>query len=386
MPWVERFKKTGCASGKDINYGKIKDLAKVVVPTMIVSQVNQKVAAAKAPFDVHLEVDDAADKCRLVIKKVPPSEIKIEWVDKSGPSPDQKKAVSKVKTELTSFGIANTGYLTKIAAEKEKVKGAKEAIKTLEGNVPTDPAAFQTRLAAIRKTLNDAIADGLTIRTAHNNWYLGGPRDGVNPILTKFGLKPADLDDAETQAFAKAVHEMSVKANEVKKVYEVDVKAAAEALLARLSNFESTVTKGAAAALADVITNLTKEIATIKAAVDKGINEMKLPKTEKLTADLAIANSDAAKRLAANRQFIQAEMESNKTRLGLIPKYLELVEKQANRLIKGVPAQFQMNPKIMQLTVQMGDLVQLNQTQLNDAATKIRACDQALTQFRNNLG
>jgi DNA repair exonuclease SbcCD ATPase subunit len=382
MSWTERYKKQNCTAAKDVNFGNIDSIAKVKVPAMVISSFQKKVGAAKAPFDVFVEVDNGAGKGRIVVKKVPPSDITIEWADRSGAGAETGKNVMKVKAELTSLGITNNGYLQEILGAKERIKALKEDIKKLEGEAPQmEKAAVAKSAEEMRKALTEAGAAGKEIFGKHNNWYLMGPRKGIAPILKQFGLDPKELNAGDADEFNKALHGMSANANQVKQVFDVDIKNAIEALIARVNNLEATFTKSQFGALIEVRKNLLVELQKVRELVGKGLAEMKLEKTESLMTDLGKPASSAYKRLKAGPQFIQSEMESNNTRLALIPKFLEAVPKQVSRLKKGIPPEHANDGQIQKAFSQLDGFVEENTKHLNEAKGKLEACNHALTEF-----
>lgn len=387
MSWTQRYKKQGCAAAKDVNFSNIATIAKLKVPMAAISTFTRKVASAKAPFDVFVEEDSSAGKGRIVVKKIPPADITIEWEDRSGGGAETAKSVLKVKAELSSLAITNNTYLKQILAEKEKVKNLKETIKGIEGavaNIPVEDAV--QRIGEARNALQKVDADGKEVQGKHDGWYLAGPRGGINPILKKFGIDPKDLEQNDANAFAKALHEMSAAANEVRKVYDVDIHAAAAALITRLNNLESTITKSGRAALAEIRKTVADEVAKLRIQAEKNIVEMKVEKTQNLMNQLKDPNSQAYKRLKANPSTIKVEMESNKVRVNNIPKFLELVNKQASRVKKGVPPEFARDFMIAKQFEDLDKLAEQNTKALNDARNLLAQCDQDLTEFAKTIG
>jgi hypothetical protein len=370
-----------------VNFSNIATIAKLKVPPMAISSFQKKVATAKAPFDVFVEEDSTAGKGRIVVKKIPPSDITIEWEDRSGGGADLVKNVLKVKAELASLTITNNTYLKQILAEKEKVKNLKEVIKGIEGAVPNAQVEeIVKRIGEARSELQKVDAAGKEVQGKHDGWYLNGPRGGINPILKKFGIDPKDLEQNDANAFAKALHEMSAAANEVRKVYDVDIHNAAAALITRLDNLESTVTKSGRAALAEIRKSLADEVAKLRIQAEKNIVEMKVEKTQNLMDQLKDANSVAYKRLKANPSTIKVEMESNKVRINNIPKFLDLVNKQASRIKKGVPSEFARDFMIAKQFEEMDKLSQQNTKALSDARLLLEQCDRDLTEFAKQIG
>jgi hypothetical protein len=382
MGWTQRYKKVGCTAGKEVNFANIATIAKVKVPPMMVGAFMKKVGAAKAPFDVFVEVDDAAGKGRILVKKIPPGDIAIEWADRSGPDGDAVKNLLKVKAELTSLNNTNATYLKSILAEKEKVKALKEGIKAIEGEVGKKP---MTETALAIQKVSDQIAAvavaGKQVQEKHNGWYLSGPRDGIAPILKKFGVDAKSLQPADSDALAKALHQMSADANQVRAVYDVDIRTATDALLLRLKNLQTTLAKGNTAALGEIRKTLAAEVEKVREQMTKGENEMKLAKTEELMRQLKDPASVAYKRLKANPSTVKAEMESNKVRTGNIPKYLDLVSKGASRLKKGIPGQFLGDPEIVKMFAELDKIEAQNSKVLAAGKAMLLNCDQELIAF-----
>jgi hypothetical protein len=382
MSWSERYKKQGIKKAKEVNFSNIASIAKLTVPPTAVSTFEKKVAAATQPFDVIVEEDSAAGKGRIVVKKVTPADIIIEFEVRTGAAPDAAKNLMKVKTELTSLAMTNSNYLKKLNAVKDSVKKLKEELKGLESVGPmADPLLLKNDLNSLRQQLTQADAAGKAIQTEHNSWYLNGPRSGIAPILTKFGVDAKTVSAADADLFGKAVHAMSAEANEVRKVYDVDVANATEALLARISNLEAVTTKGHGDALKSVRTTLAAEVEKVKEMVDKSFFELKLVKTQELMAQMKDPNSQAYKRFVAFPNSIQAEKESNKTRLGNIPKYLETVTKQVSRLKKGVPEFYAGDVEVRKLIATLDGLEERNIKSLAEGKATIEKCDRELDQF-----
>ena len=385
MSWTERYKKQGCAAAKDVNFTNIDSISKVKVPAMVISSFQKKVAAAKAPFDVYVEVDSAAGKGRIVVKKLPPSDVTLEWADRSGGGAEAAKGVIKVKAELTSLGITNNAYLKEILEVKEKVKGLKEEVKGVEETADyyavSDVPAGKKVIGEKRDALTKASTKGKEIYGKHQDWYLNGPRKGIAPILKKFSIEEKDLNATDADTFAKALHAMSGAANQVKAVWDVDIRTATEALIVRLNNLESSISKGHSLALADIRKNLGVEVQKLVELVGKAETELKLEKTNNLMTQLKDPNSAAYKRLVLNPSNIKVEMESNKTRVAVIPKYIEMVTKSVSRLKKGIPAEFVKDPEIGKMFTQMDLLSNKNTKTLTEGKSLLEKCDMALANF-----
>ncbi len=302
-------------------------------------------------------------------------------------------ASDKVKAELTSLDKTNNTYVEKILAEKKDVKGLKaDVVKELEARTKglivaqwqgskADLTGIIEDIKECRDLLAGSIERGKKIQGEHSTWYLTGPRAGIAPILKKFNLGEKDLAPKDAETFSKALHAMSGAANEFKKIWDVDIRTASESLIARLNNLESALTKGAAEALADVRKNLKAECEKLVQLVAKAEAELKLVKTQELIADLKKPDSAAYIRLKAHPDTIKVEMESNKTRLGNIPKYLEIVQKQVSRLKKGVPGVFVSDGEIQKLFQQMEGLEKTNASNLATGKALLESSDAALAKF-----
>jgi hypothetical protein len=298
-----------------------------------------------------------------------------------------------VKSTLKEWNTINNGYLDQIGKEKEKVKAAKEEIKEMEVIVPMiksgnmgsitkkDIEANQWKLKDLRERLTKIDAEAKEIQHQHNNWYLEGPRKGIDPVLAKAKVNSQNVSSGDADEFKKALHEISAKANTVKGLYEMDVRDSATALISRLHNIDAELTKSTQAAVVDIRQNVAAEVAKIKALVDKGLNEAKLSKTHTLMQDLQTPGSSKFQNLKAHPEFVHAEKESNKTRLTNIPKYLEMVSTQVTRITKSVPVAFQGDAEILKLVAEMKALDAKNKADLTNAKQIIEACDQALDKF-----
>jgi len=133
--------------------------------------------------------------------------------------------------------------------------------------------------------------------------------------------------------------------------------------------------------LGEIRKTLSDEVAKVRDQATKGENELKLAKTEELMRQLKDPTSVAYKRLKAVPTTIKAEMESNKVRMGNIPKYLELVSKNVSRLKKGVPVQFQQDPEIVKLFRELDTIEAGNTRTLQAGKATLLKCDQELIAF-----
>ena len=391
MGYANRYKKEGCATHKDVDFSKIATNAKIKVPAMVISSFQKKVGNAKKAFDVTIDVDSDTCKCRLVIKKLEASDVTLEWEDRESKQAGVKKQLIQVRTAITSYAMTNATYLKKMEAAKAGVKLLKDDVLKLEQTIPAKFAGSQARGAFLKQlgvtaeALTKAGKDGFTLFREHQDWYLNGPRKGVAPILSKAGLTEKDLSKEDAEDLGKKLHEMSAAANEVKTIYDLNVNAAVGPLLTRLKNIEVQVTKTAGGALEEVKKNLAEEVNKLKELVGKAQAETKAEKSITLTDQLKDPNSTAYKRLQKNPQFIAVEMESNKTRLATIPKYIDLVEKQCKRVAKGIPMGMIEDPQIVNFLKQLDSLDQQNKKNLTEAKKIIEVCDQALVEFKKSL-
>lgn len=398
MGYVKRYSKEGCTVAKDVDFGKVKTVAKIPVPVMVISSFQKKVAAADKPFDVLIEVDSEANKARMVIKKLASGSVTIDWEDRSAPETQGDKGVAKVKASLAFMKGKNDGYLTKMNAIKAEVKDTKGDIKDIEafvgmaqsGNLGTitrkDIEAMIWKIGNLRERATKIAARGADLKKEHDGWYLEGPRKGIAPILKQAGVDPSKLDKTDADAFAKALHDMSQDANKVKAVYDVDVRTATDAFVVRLTNLEALVKKSVQDALATAVQNLGPEVEKLRTYVGKALVETKLEKTKNLMDDLEKPSSSAYQRLKSQPQFLGAERESNKTRLENIPKFLEQVSKQVSRLKKTVPAAFQNDPAVLKQFQELDALEKLNNANMKMAETAIKEADVKLTQLQAEWG
>jgi hypothetical protein len=391
MGYTNRYKKDGCTSHKDVDFGKIQTIALVTVPIMVKSSFQQKLAAAekaKKSFDVTVDVDTAAGKARIVVKKAEPSDIVIEWTDRTGKKADAKKAVLKVKAALTSFAITNNQWVTEITKVKQKVGIIKDEIKVIEATAASgsgDAIALVKRIRTAEEGLKSACTEGQKLFRDHDTWYLNGPRKGVAPLLKAQNAEEKDLEKADAEELSKALHAMSVIAGQVKTIRDNDILLAAQALEARLKNIEARLTKSTQGALVEVRKNVAAEAVKIKELVGKAFAEIKAEKSQNLMDSLKDPNSAPYKRLASNPKFIATEVESNKVRLGIIPKYIEMVTKQCVRTMKGVPQEMIMDPQIVTLAKQLDELDKENKRNMASAKQVLENCNKALDLFAKSL-
>lgn len=390
MGYTNRYKKAGCTSHKDVDFGKIQSIALVAVPIMVKSAFQQKLAAAekaKKTFDVEVDVDTAAGKARIVVKKAEPSDIVIEWTDRTGKKADAKKGVLKVKAALTLYANSNKEWVTEISKVKLRVGIIKDEIKVIESAAASggDPVALVKRIRTAQEGLEKASTDGQKVFREHDTWYLNGPRKGVAPLLKAQNVEEKDLEKPDAEELSKALHAMSVIAGQVKTIRDNDILLAAQALQARLKNIEAKLTKDTQGALTEVRKNVAAEALKLKELVGKAFAEVKAEKSQNLMDNLKDPNNSAYKRLASNPKFIATEVESNKVRLGIIPKYIEMVTKQAVRTMKGVPQEMIMDPKIVTLAKELDELDKENKRNMASAKQVLEACNKALAEFEKSL-
>lgn len=391
MGYTIRYKKDGCTSHKDVDFGKVQSIAMVTVPIMVKSSFQKQLAAAekaKKSFDVSVDVDVAAGKARIVVKKAAPSDVVIEWTDRTGKQADAKKAVLKVRATLTSYAITNNKWVEEITKVKQKVGLIKEEIKVIEGAALSggDTVSLLKRISAAREGLEKAAGEGQKVFREHDTWYINNPRKGVGPLLTAQKVEEKDLEKADAEELSKALHAMSVIAGQVKTIRDNDILLQAQALQARLNNIEAKLTKDKQSALVEIRKTVAAEVVKIKELVGKAFSEVKAEKSQNLMDALKDPNSSAYKRLASNPKYIPTEVESNKVRLGIIPKYTEMVTKQCVRTMKGVPQELIMDPQIVNLAKQLDELDKENKRNMAYAKQVLEACNKALDLFVKSLG
>ena len=78
----------------------------------------------------------------------------------------------------------------------------------------------------------------------------------------------------------------------------------------------------------------------------------------------------------------KVEIESNKTRLGNIPKYLEMISKQVSRLKKGIPSLVERDSEIAKMVVELNTLEQQNVRNMAAGKQLIEQCDLDLANFK----
>jgi len=390
MGYTNRYKKAGCASHKDVDFGKIQTIALVTVPIMVKSAFQQKLAAAekaKKTFDVAVDVDTAAGKARIVVKNAAPNDIVIEWTDRTGKKADARKGVLKVKAALTLYANTNKEWVAEIGKVKLRVGIIKDEIKVIESTAAGggDAIALVKRIRTAQEALEKASSDGQKVFREHDTWYMNGPRTGIAPLLKAQNVEEKDLEKADAEELGKALHALSVIAGQVKTIRDNDILLAAQALQARLKNIEATLTKNTQGALVEVRKNVAAEAMKLKELVGKAFAEVKAEKSQNLMDNLKDPNNSAYKRLASNPKFIATEIESNKVRLGIIPKYIEMVTKQAVRTMKGVPMEMIMDPKIVTLAKELDELDKENKRNMAYAKQILEDCNKALAEFEKSL-
>lgn len=398
MGYVKRYSKEGCTAAKDVDFGKVKTVAKVPVPMMVISSFQKKVAGADKPFDVLIEVDSEANKARIVVKKLTSGNAVIDWEDSSSPAKQDQKGVAKVNSSLVFMKAKNEGYLGKMTEIKAEVKSLKEDIKDIEafvgmaqrGEMGTitrkDVEAMVWKVGNLRERATKIAGRGSTLYSEHQSWYLEGPRKGIAPLLKQAGVDQAKLDTNSANTFAKALHDMSQDANKVKAVYDVDVRTATDAFVVRLTNLDALLNKSVQGALTATVQNLGGEVEKLRTYVGKALAETKMDKTSNLMKDLDNPSSSAYQRLKSNPQFLGSERESNKTRLDNIPKFLEQVTKQVSRLKKTVPPVFQNESAVLKLFGELDGLEKLNGANMRQAEMTIKQSDLKLTQLQSQWG
>jgi hypothetical protein len=388
MSWTQCFKKQNCTAAKDVNLANLASTPKIKVPMMVIQSFQRKVAAIKTPFEVIVELDTTADKGRIVVKNHVTGDATIEWAKAME---NQQKAIASlqngansgrlilVKHELASFRPISDKFLRELEDVKQRVKNLKEGVKILEAD--SGDSGLKEDIASTRKELLEAAADGKEIFDRHEEWYLGSGRKGIAPILQKFKVDEKAISPKDAQELGKALHELSAAAGNVKKVWDVDVHAAVDALVVRLSNLESTATKERSAALADVRKNLAVEVQKIRILVDKVETELKLPSMLDLIKKMQDPNSDRAQTYKETPSALESQLGSNRVRLENIPKFVEHVTKQVSRLKKGIPLTFASDPELKTMAGELDKLVMQNNKNMAEGKLIIERCDVALRNF-----
>jgi hypothetical protein len=377
LSYVQRYKKDGCATVKDVDFSKILSVAKVKVPTMVTSTFGKKVAGAAKPFDVIIEVDPDNGKSRLLIKKLASGDAIIEWVDPTVAT--SQGGVIKVKAAITSWNITKETYARELKEVVVKVNAQKDLIKALESN-PGDPTAV-VRIATVKDALEKAEVEGQGIFGKFDSWYLAGPRKGTGPLLVANKVDETKIDKADKDAFTTAVMEISQAGNEVKNTWTVGIAGAVKALLVRLDNLNSQITKTHGAAVLDIRRNFSTEIEALKVEAARMLVSLKLDHSVAQGEEFAARKGDSFDRLKDHANLISATIEGNNTRLKSAETNLAQVEKTASRLVKGIPEAFQRDSEIIKLNQQLIKLVDDQKKAIADAKVALTQANTKLDNF-----
>jgi hypothetical protein len=336
-----------------VDFTKILSIAKIKVPIMVTSAFGKKVAGAAKPFDVTIDVDPDNGKSRLVIKKLSSGDATIDWVDPTVGA--NQGGVLKVKAAITSWNITKETYAKQLEAVVAKINAQKVLLKALEAN-PADPTGV-IKIANMKDALQKAAEEGKDIFTKFDSWYLAGPRKGTGPLMVANKVDETKLDKSDKDHFTKAVMEISQAGNEVKNTWTVGIDGAVKALVVRLDNLNSTITKSRGAAVADIRKNFAAEIEALKVEASRMLVSLKLDHSVQQGVEFAAKKGDSFDRLKDHPNLISATIEGNNTRLKTAETSLAQVEKTASRLVKGIPEMFQRDGELIKLNQQLIQLV-----------------------------
>jgi hypothetical protein len=377
LSYTQRYKKDGCTAAKDVDFSKILSMTKVKVPIMVTSAFGKKVAGAAKPFDVTIEVDSDNGKSRLHIKKLATGDATIDWVDPTVAT--NQGGVLKVKAAITSWNITKETYSKELKAVVAKINVQKDLLKAIEAN-PGDPTVA-IKMANIKDALEKAEAEGKEIFGKFDSWYLAGPRKGTGPLLIANKVDEAKVDKADKDHFNTAVMGISQVANEVKNTWTVGISGAARALLVRLDNLKSQLTKTRSAALVDVRKNFSAEIETLRETTGRMLAALKLEGAVRQCEEFKARKGDSFDRLKDKPAMITASIEGNNTRLKSAETGVAEVEKTASRLVKGIPQAFHTDPEIMKLNQSLMKLVTGHKKTVADGKIALAGANTQLDNF-----
>jgi hypothetical protein len=301
---------------------------------------------------------------------------------------EAKKRVSKVKWTLEEFSDTNLRFLKAINAEKEKAKALKEMVKKVEaaGAGTHDQGTLRNQIQETRAVLAKAAAESARVFREHTEWYLQGPRKGIAPLLKASGLKEEELEKSDREAFVAPLHEMSLAANEVVRIYKTDIEAAIHTLNLRLDTLESQITKSHEEALEDVRRNIAAEIERLKVVVENALAEMNIDNAHKVAGQFRAKKGGVYDRWLTLPKAIAGEIESQKNRLNGIPGKLENVDKQVSRLVKSVPANFQQDHQVAELVHKLQTLAAEHRRNMGEAKDVLEECSEVLSGHLHRQG
>lgn len=381
MSYTAVYQKKGIKP-KEVDFAKIGTSIQIQVPPPIIATFKKKVEGADKPIDLSVEFDSAVGKYRMVIKKLPPSDVVIDWTDTGVryQKDFQKDAVLRAKEEIASWHEAITSYQQELDVVTQKISAAKDLLKEVEAN-PTDPR-LTAEVASLKQTLEGIGAEGREIKHRFDTWY-SGPRAGVAPLLKKFNVDQTKLDKADSDAFHLGVMDVSKNSNLVLNAYRINVEGAVEALLARLANSHSVATKSQADALADARASLAAQVQEIETEMGRTLSTMKLDSTVELGKQFKERKGGRFDMIKGNPNDIRARIIAGKNQITSCEGNAALIDKTASRIMKSIPPQFLKDPEIIRLETRMSTSLAKFKKDVDEGKARIVSVNNILDAYLN---
>jgi hypothetical protein len=280
-----------------------------------------------------------------------------------------KDKAKPVEDTVRGWGETNKGYHTKQQAHTMRIGQIAQEI----ASIGDDVAASRTqgtldRLTKARAALDQAMKDARASQGEQDKWYLGqGARAGVAPLYKKAGIDPKALDEKTRTGLAKALHEISVQANQVKEVLQMQ-EVTAQVLELQLTILQARLAEPDTAAKT-AREHLEKAAAWLDSEADRILAMAKLPKTERLMVDLKEGNA------VKSPEFLSVEIDSNNTRLASIPKWRKLVDARVSGFKDAVPAAMRAEKWYQDLAARLDNIGTRHDKNVSDAQKMLEACN-----------
>lgn len=353
MPWTNRFSKEDCKTAKDVNWGRIGSLAKVDVPPMVISAFPKKIAKEKS-FDITVDVDDAAQKGRVMLKF--PSGKKDETIEFSTVDPETAKKVRTAKKVIDGHFAETKKKFAQLAAVKGDYKKHKTELAGYAKLVSGGRLKFLQRsgmnkkIIALEKTIEKSLKSATKIEHEHDGWYIAGPRKGKSKILKDAGIEEKKLSADDQKYFDQILFQLSAECGKVKKVYKSDIYPALEILGRKAEGVRLALVKSGKTATKEIEVQLIEEMKIFKKSNEGAIVDLKAEKSENFLGDIKDKKKGPllVERLQ-NAHLWKSYWDSNQGRVGRIPGLLATLEKNAKRMKKIVPDGMQKSGNIPKL-------------------------------------
>ncbi len=338
-------------AAKDVDFKKIASEHKIAVPAPAIATFKQKTENTKQALELLVEVDREAGKYRMVIKKLTPSDITIDWTDPEARL--QKDAVATFKQEMAGWGHIVDGYLNKLKGVADRLKVEKDHIKTMEAGM--DDPQIAAKIANVKGGLERIGADANEIKVAFDSWY-SGPRAGVLPLLKKFKIDPAKLEKADEDHFHLGVMDLSKKSTVFLNEYQLNVDGPVDALLARLENLRSVATKSKGEALAEVRKNVAAQLRSLGQDIGSKFSALKLESTVEFGRQFQERKGPSFEGYKDKPKDVAARVVAVKNQIASADGNVALIDKTADRIISSIPPAFQRDGELMKLGAQLSQM------------------------------